>query len=108
MNENTHLKYNIFVKNTNKIVYFKKPTQYFPFCEHPTTAQAVSKTVLLQMRKNSQNSQNLKACEKSLIVDMTRPVSGLPGIWCASLAMARTQAKICTAKTVFMVPESGF
>lgn len=66
-----------FVKSPNKTIHLKKSAQYFPFHEFQT-AQAVSKTVLLQMRKNSQNCQNLRACEGSFIVDMTWPVSGLP------------------------------
>eukprot|EP00069_Balaena_mysticetus_P013600 bmy_08249T0 len=37
-------------------------------------AQAGSKTVLLQLRKNSQNCQNLGACEGSFLVDMTCPL----------------------------------
>lgn len=96
---------NIFVKSTNKTIHFKKPAQYFPFCEFQT-AQAISKTILSQMRKNSQNCQNLRAREGFFIVGITQPVRGLSGTWCASLALAITQAKVCTAKTVLIVPES--
>lgn len=77
----THISNITFVKSTNKRIHLKKSAQCFPFCEFQT-AQAVSKTVLLQMRKNSQNGPNLRACEVSFIVDITWPVSGLrePGV----------------------------
>lgn len=93
-----------FVKSTNKTVCFKKSAQCFPFYEFQI-AQAVSKIVLLQMTENSQNCQNLRACEGSFTVDMTWPVSCFlePG---ASLPLARTRAVTRTAKAAPTVPES--